>query len=90
MRDNITTIDWYTLPRNGNGGAAFVSWHASTTDTQFPYDRYPQASICYLVGAKPPRYPLPALRECAWCAAPPPTDHEGWHEFCTWNGCPFN
>jgi len=38
--------------------SAIVKWRAGTSDTQLPRT-FP---ICYLVGAKPPRYPLPAIR----------------------------
>lgn len=49
----------------------------------------PMADVKYIVGDKPANHLPPAVRLCAWCNAPPPADHDGWHEFCTWGGCPF-
>lgn len=55
-----TTIHWLTLPRNGNGGAALVTWRTSTLDTTTFYVQGKQ-HIAYLLGDKPPRYPVPAI-----------------------------
>ncbi len=53
-QDNITTIDWYTLPRNGNGGAAITYLRGSTNDSSV-YDR-----AGYLLAQnRLPRYPMP-------------------------------
>lgn len=64
-QSNVTTIEWYTLPKNGNGGAAIVRWRASTSDTYDTffrdYNGRQYNALSYLLGDKPPRYPLPAL-----------------------------
>lgn len=64
-QSNVTTIEWYTLPRNGNGGAAIVRWRASTSDTYDAFFRdyhgLQYNALSYLLGDKPPRYGLPCL-----------------------------
>lgn len=68
-RQEPTTIHWLTLPQgsarsrslgNGNGGAALVTWRSGTYDTWqwLGVDH----DISYLLGDKPPRYPVPATR----------------------------
>lgn len=54
-----TTIHWLTLPRNGNGGAALVTWRQSTQDSMVDYWH---KRISYLLGGWPPRYPVPAIK----------------------------
>lgn len=68
-----TTIHWLTLPRNGNGGAALVTWRQSTQDSMVDYWH---KRISYLLGGQPPRYPLPAIpMHVAW---------NGWNEPVVW------
>jgi hypothetical protein len=61
----VTLIDWYTLPRNGNGGACIVRWRMSTNDTYNTsfrdYSNRQANALSYLVGASPPHYPVPAI-----------------------------